>query len=137
MKKPEEIVLFGKSLGSGVAVELATKNSFKGLILESPFTSIASVARSHFPYNFFPVSLLLLDKFDNFTKIKQVTSPLLITHGTDDTIVDKKESEKLFKQASMPKELYFIEGADHNNIQYYNPEKYWSRIAGWLEDLRK
>ena len=66
---PEEIVLFGKSLGSGVAVELATKNSFKGLILESPFTSIASVARSHFPYKFFPVNLLLLDKFDNAAKI--------------------------------------------------------------------
>ena len=136
-KKPEEIVLFGKSLGSGVAVELATKNLFKGLILESPFSSIASVARSHFPYNLFPVSLMLMDKFDNATKIKRVHSPLLITHGTEDTIVDKKESKKLFEQANMPKELYFIEGADHNNIQYYNPEKYWSRIAGWLEALNK
>jgi hypothetical protein len=135
-KKPEEIVLFGKSLGSGVAVELATEKLFKGLILESPFTSIASVARSHFPYNFFPVSLLLMDKFDNATKIKSVNSPLLITHGTEDSIVDTKESNKLFKQANMPKELYLIEGADHNNIQYYNPQKYWARIAGWLEDLR-
>ena len=134
-RKPEEIVLFGKSLGSGVAVELATKNSFKGLILESPFTSIASVARSHFPYNFFPVSLLLMDKFDNATKIKRVDSPLLITHGTEDTIVDKREGEKLFKQANMPKELYFIEGADHNNMQYYNPQKYWTTIAEWLEGL--
>ena len=134
-KKPEEIVLFGKSLGSGVAVELATENVFKGLILESPFTSIASVARSHFPYNLFPVSLLLMDKFDNATKIKRVHSPLLITHGTEDSIVDKEESKKLFKQANMPKELYLIEGADHNNIQYYNPQKYWTTIAGWLEDL--
>jgi pimeloyl-ACP methyl ester carboxylesterase len=55
-RQPEDIVLFGKSLGSGVAVELATRHSFKGLILESAFTSIASVARSHFPYNCFPVS---------------------------------------------------------------------------------
>jgi fermentation-respiration switch protein FrsA (DUF1100 family) len=106
------------------------------LILESPFTSIASVARSHFPYNLFPVSLLLVDKFDNATKIKRVDSPLLITHGTEDTIVDKNESNKLFEQANMPKELYFIEGADHNNIQYYNPEKYWSRIAEWMEALK-
>jgi len=135
-KKPEEIVLFGKSLGSGVAVELATENVFKGLILESPFTSIASVARSHFPYNFFPVSLLLVDKFDNGAKIMRVNSPLLITHGTEDSIVDKEESKKLFKQANMPKELYLIEGADHNNIQYYNPQKYWATIAEWLEGLR-
>jgi len=66
----------------------------------------------------------------------RVNSPLLITHGTEDSIVDKKESIKLFKLANMPKELYLIEGADHNNIQYYNPQKYWARIAGWLENLR-
>ncbi|TNF53889.1 alpha/beta hydrolase [bacterium] len=134
--KPTEIVLFGKSLGSGVAVELATKDSFKGLILESPFTSIASVARSHFPYKFFPVSLLLIDKFDNASKIHSVDSPLLITHGTEDTIVNKKEGEKLFKKANMPKELYLIEGADHNDIQYYNPQNYWATIAEWLEGLK-
>jgi fermentation-respiration switch protein FrsA (DUF1100 family) len=135
--KPAEIVLFGKSLGSGVAVELATKNSFKGLILESPFTSIASVARSHFPYKIFPVSFLLIDKFDNASKIHMVDSPLLITHGTRDTIVDKKEGEKLFKQANMPKKLYLIEGADHNhnNIQYYNPQNYWATIEEWLSTL--
>lgn len=133
---PEEIVLFGKSLGSGVAVELATKTTFKGLILESPFTSLASVAGSHFPYKFFPVSLLLIDKFDNAAKIHQVDSPLLITHGTEDRIVDKKEGEKLFKQANMPKELYLIEGADHNNIQNYNAPTYWTTIAEWLEDLK-
>jgi fermentation-respiration switch protein FrsA (DUF1100 family) len=134
--KPEEIVFFGKSLGSGVAVELATKNRFKGLILESPFTSIASVARSHFPYKFFPVNLLLIDKFDNAAKIHRVNSPLLITHGTEDTIVNKEEGEKLFKQANMPKKLYLIEGADHNNIQYYNPQKYWETIAEWLANLK-
>ena len=43
--------------------------------------------------------------------------------------------EKLFKQANMPKELYFIEGADHNNIQHHNPQDYWPTIAEWLEDL--
>ena len=134
--KPAEIVLFGKSLGSGVAVELATKNPFKGLILESPFTSIASVARSHFPYKFFPVNLLLIDKFDNAAKIHRVDSPLLITHGTEDTIVDKKEGEKLFKQANMPKQLYLIEGADHNNMQYFNPQNYWETIAQWLGNLK-
>ena len=133
---PEEIVLFGKSLGSGVAVELATQNSFKGLILESPFTSIASVAGSHFPYKLFPVSLLLIDRFDNAAKIHSVDSPLLITHGAEDKIVDKKEGEKLFKQANMPKELYLIEGAGHNTIQYYNPQKYWEKIAKWLINLK-
>jgi fermentation-respiration switch protein FrsA (DUF1100 family) len=79
---------------------------------------------------------LLIDKFDNAAKIHRVESPLLITHGTEDTIVDKKEGEKLYKQANMPKELYLIEGADHNNIQYYNPENYWAKIEEWLEGLK-
>jgi fermentation-respiration switch protein FrsA (DUF1100 family) len=134
-RKPEDIVLFGKSLGSGVAIELATRHSFKGVLLESAFTSIASVARSHFPYNCFPVSLMLMDTFDNSTKISKIQSPLLITHGTEDTIVDKREGEKLFEQANMPKELYLIEGADHNNIQFYNPQSYWATVSAWLEGL--
>jgi fermentation-respiration switch protein FrsA (DUF1100 family) len=134
-RKPEDIVLFGKSLGSGVAIELATQHSFKGLILESAFTSIVSVARSHFPYNCFPVSLMLLDTYDNSTKISEIHSPVFIRHGTEDTIIDKREGEKLFEQANMPKELYLIEGADHNNMHFHNPQSYWTTIAAWLEGL--
>jgi len=129
---PEQIVLFGKSLGSGVGIELATKHSFKGLILETPFASTASVARYHFPYNCFPVRLLVIDKFDNISKIKNIHSPLLFIHGTRDNIVDKKESEKLYKKANLPKEMYLVEGADHNDIQYVEPQKYWYRIYDWI-----
>ena len=132
-RRPEDIILFGKSLGSGVAVELATQYSFKGLMLESSFTSLVSVARSHFPYNCFPVSLMLMDTYDNSTKISKIDSPVFIRHGTEDTIVDKREGEKLFEQATMPKELYFIEGADHNNMHLH--PSYWTTIAAWLEGL--
>ena len=134
-RKPDDIVLFGKSLGSGVAIELATHHSFKGLILESAFTSIVAVARSHFPYNCFPVSLMLMDTFDNSTKISEIHSPVFIRHGTEDTIIDKREGEKLFERANMPKELYLIEGADHNNMHAHNPRDYWTTIADWLEGL--
>ncbi|MBW2552662.1 MAG: alpha/beta hydrolase [Deltaproteobacteria bacterium] len=133
--KPEQIVIFAKSLGSGVAVEVATKNPFKGLILETPFSSIASVARSHFPYNCFPVGLLIVDKFDNISKIKEIYCPLLFMHGTRDMIVDKKESERLFEKANIPKEMYLIEGADHNNVQLVEPQKYWDKVSDWLGGL--
>ena len=136
-RNPEEIVLFGKSLGSGVAVELATRYLFKGLILESPFTSIASIAGSHFPYMLFPVRLLAVDKFDNAAKISKINVPLLIIHGTEDTIVDTREGKRLFQLANIPKELFLIEGADHNNIQYYNPQNYWTTVGGWLEGLQQ
>jgi len=129
---PEQIVLFGKSLGSGVGIELATKHSFKGLMLETPLSSTASVARSHFPYNCFPVRFLIIDKFDNISKIKNIHCPLLFIHGTRDNIIDKKESEKLYEKANMPKELYLVEGAGHNDIQYVEPQKYWDRISDWI-----
>jgi len=133
--KPEEVVLFGKSLGSGVAVELAKKNIFKGIILETPFASIASAARYHFPYNCFPVNLLVVDKYDNLSKIKRIHAPLLLVHGTQDTIVNKKESEKLFKKSLRPKKLYLVEGADHNDIQFVQPQKYWNKISEWIAEL--
>jgi fermentation-respiration switch protein FrsA (DUF1100 family) len=133
--KPEQILIFAKSLGSGVAVELATKNSFKGLILEAPFSSTVSVARSHFPYNCFPVKLLIIDKFDNISKMKKIHSPLLFIHGTNDNIIDKKESEKLFAKANMPKDIYLVEGADHNDIQFVEPQKYWDKISDWINGL--
>ena len=134
-RKPEEIVLFGKSLGSGVAIELASQDTFKGVILESAFTSIVAVARSHFPYNCFPVSLMLFDRFDNNTKIRTIHTPVLIRHGTEDTIIDKREGEKLFELANMPKKLYLIEEAGHNDMHLHNPQNYWSSIAAWLEGL--
>ena len=133
--KPEQIVIFAKSLGSGVAAEVATKNSFKGLILETPFSSIASVARSHFPYNCFPVGLLIIDKYDTISKIGEIHCPLLFIHGTRDMIVDKKESERLFEKANMPKEMYLIEGADHNDVQFIEPQKYWDKVSNWLDGL--
>lgn len=130
--KPAQIVIFAKSLGSGVAVELATKNKFKGLILETPFSSIPAVARSHFPYNCFPVKYITIDKFDNISKIEKIDCPIFFIHGTRDSIIDKRESEKLFAKANMPKEIYLVEGADHNNIQDVAFPKYWDKISDWI-----
>jgi fermentation-respiration switch protein FrsA (DUF1100 family) len=130
-----QIILFAKSLGSGVAVELATKNHFKGLILETPFSSIPAVARTHFPYNCFPVNYMTIDKFDNISKIEKIECPILFIHGTRDTIIDKRESEKLFAKANMPKEIYLVEGADHNTIQDVASPKYWDTISAWMSRL--
>ena len=78
---------------------------------------------------------MLKDRFDNITKISAIHTPVLITHGTDDTIVTPREGQKLFERANMPKELYLIEGADHNTIQSYDPPTYWATISAWLDSL--
>ena len=73
------IILYGESLGTGVAVEMAKDKKFNSIILESPFTSIESSAKIFYPY--LPVSLLLKDRYDSISKIKMINSPILILHG--------------------------------------------------------
>jgi uncharacterized protein len=108
----KDIILFGESLGSGVAVKLAKKyDGFSMLFLESPYSSILSVAQKQ--YWFVPVSLLLKDKFESEKFIKDISSPVLIIHGTKDRVVAYEEGKNLFEEANFPKKFISIKGADH------------------------
>jgi len=134
--RPDQVLLYGESLGSGVAIELATRYKCRGLILVTPFSTLASVAGYHFPFNCFPVSLVLRDTFDNQAKIARVHAPLLFLHGTADEIVDAKDSTALYELANPPKQIHLIEGADHNGLPFHNPGRYWSLIGEWIEQSR-
>ena len=81
----KNIILYGESLGTGVATNLASNNKFAGVILESPFTSIANAAKIYYPY--LPIDLLIKDRYDSIKKIKKINSPILIMHGKKDNIV--------------------------------------------------
>ena len=131
---PERVVLYGESLGCGVAIELATRHRCRGLILVTPFRSLASVAGYHFPFNCFPANLILRDRFDNDAKIAGVHAPLLFLHGTADEIVDAKDSAALYERAPSPKERHLFEGADHNGLPFHDPGRYWAIIEEWLEE---
>ena len=98
-------------MGTGVATELAQSNSFHGIILESPFTSIADAAKIYYPY--LPVNLLLKDRYDSIKKIKNIKIPILIMHGKKDNIVPFFMGEKLYQMANEPKYKYFSEDDDH------------------------
>ncbi len=128
------IILFGKSLGTGVAVEVASTEKFAGLILESPFTDIASVGQEHFW--FLPVRFLLSEKYDSLSKIGRVECPLLVIVGTGDTLVSPGLSEELFSAANQPKEYLEIAGAGHNDIQSVGAERYWDSFSYWLKQLK-
>ena len=107
----KNIVIYGESLGTGVATHLSQNKEFAGVILETPFTSMIDAAKKFYPY--IPVSLLLKDKFENKSKIKNIKSPILIMHGEKDQIVPFEMGKKMFEIANEPKYSYFTKYDNH------------------------
>ena len=107
----KDIVIYGESLGTGVATHLSQNKNFGGLILETPFTSMIDAAKTFYPY--IPVGLLLKDKFDNKSKIKNVSIPVLIMHGEVDQIVPFFMGKKMYEIANEPKYSYFTKHDNH------------------------
>ncbi len=101
----EDIIIYGESLGTGVATHLAQNKNFAGVVLETPFTSMVDAAKTFYPY--IPVNLLLKDKFNNKDKIKNIHSPILIMHGEADQIVPFSMGKKIFEISNKPKYSYF------------------------------
>ena len=109
--KDEDIIIYGESLGTGIATEIAQNKNFAGLILETPFTSMIEAAKNFYPY--IPVGLILKDKYENNEKIKNINVPILVMHGESDQIVPFWMGKKIFNLASEPKYSYFTKYDDH------------------------
>lgn len=116
-----QTVLYGESLGTGVAVQMATEHSVSAVVLESPYSSIAEVAQSI--YFFMPVKWLMKDQFQSTGKIAAVKAPLLIIHGAKDTTIPIRFARKLYQAALQPKSFVALEEAGHNNIYEYGAEE--------------
>jgi len=117
----KDLVIYGESLGSGIAVELGKKYEFASIVLEAPFTSVADIARQR--YRIFPTKFLIKDKFNNLEKINKLKSPLLIISGKKDEVVPHIHSKILFEEAKVLKECVFIDEAMHNNLYDFGIEK--------------
>jgi len=113
----EDIVLLGESLGTGVAVYLASERTVGAVILEAPFTSAADAGKRAYP--FLPVNQLIYDRFDSLSRIDAVTAPLLVVHGERDNIIPVDLGRELFAAANEPKEGHFLARAGHNNMIDY------------------
>ena len=96
----EDIILYGESLGTGIATEIAQNSNFAGLILETPFTSMVDAAKNVYPY--IPVGLLLKDRYENYKKIKNINIPILVMHGEADQIVPFRMGKKIYDIAKQP-----------------------------------
>ena len=107
----KNIILYGESLGTAVAIEVAQNKNFAGIILESPFTSMIDAGKDKYP--FLPISLLLKDKYQSDLKIKNIKMPILIMHGKVDNIVPFHMGQKMFDLANEPKYYYFPEYDNH------------------------
>jgi fermentation-respiration switch protein FrsA (DUF1100 family) len=127
----QRIVLWGESLGTGVAVALAAAKPVARIILESPYTSIADIAAS--VYWFVPVRLLLADSFRSDQRIANVTVPVLVVHGERDTIIRIGFAERLYELIQGPKQFIRLPDAGHNDHDAHGlPELVKPFIAGRL-----
>lgn len=115
----DKITLYGRSLGTGIAAYLASKNKPKQIILETPYYSITDVAKSRFPM--FPVETLLKYKLPSFQYIQKVNCPITMFHGTKDLVVPYKSAEKLFKVSPKASAtLVTIENGNHYNLDEFD-----------------
>jgi len=124
------IIIYGESLGTGVATEIAQNKNFAGVILESPFTSMIDAGKNKYPY--LPVKFLLKDKYESNKKIKNIKRPILIMHGKVDNIVPFEMGKKMYELANQPKYSYFSEYDDH--MMEYN-EKLLNVVNSFINSL--
>lgn len=128
----DSIIVYGKSLGANIAVDLASRVKIKALISDSGFTSAYDMARHIFP--FIPVKLFITVKFDALTKIKNIYCPKLIVHSPHDEMIPFWMAKKLFEAAAAPKELYQL-GGSHNEMMFINRKEFIERLGKFLCSL--
>lgn len=126
---PKRIYVYGRSLGSAVATHTAARHAVAGLILESPFTSAADVSRR--TYRIFPRFILRL-RLDNLATIRQVHCPVLVFHGTADSLVPAAMGMKVAAAAPGPVELVLIQGSGHNDTYDIGGETYREKLAAFV-----
>ena len=117
-----EIILYGRSIGSGVAVDLASKRKVKGLILEAPYASLKQLVKERVPY-LFP-DLWFRYNFDSISKMTSVRCPVMFIHGNADAVIPIGHGLQLFKVVRERKHFVEIDGGPHNNLnvfpEYFN-----------------
>jgi hypothetical protein len=120
---PSRLVLYGRSVGSGPATDLAARVPIGGLVLESAFVSAFRVLTK--------VSLLPFDRFHNLRHIRRVRAPVLVIHGTADEVIPVSHGRRLYEAAVGPKVALWIEGAHHNDVSLVGGARYWSALAAF------
>lgn len=130
--RPQDIIIYGHSLGGAVAVNLASRRPCGGLVVQSSFTSALAMARRMFAIPL--IGYAAKSRFDSLRKIRDVHAPILIVHGTRDEVVPFAMGQQLFAAAPEPKRFYPIEGAGHNNLMEVGGESYLACLRRFLDE---
>lgn len=131
---PQQIFLYGESLGGAIALDLAVKHpKAAGLIVQSSFTSMADMARWKGFVWVFPVDLLLTQKFDSITKVRSLQIPVLFIHGTTDAVVPIEMGQRLFAAAPFPKYLHIVPKAGHTRLYRPGEQSYLKAIQQFIQ----
>ncbi|MEG3957941.1 alpha/beta fold hydrolase [Microcoleus sp. herbarium2] len=131
---PNQIYIYGHSLGGAIAIDLAVRHpEAAGLIVEGSFTSTrAMVDFQKGLFWLFPIDWLLTQRFDSLSKVDRLQMPVLFIHGTDDNVVPVEMSKKLFDAAPEPKQLYIVPDGGHNNVAQIGGAEYLQIVSQFL-----
>lgn len=129
---PDRIVYFGESLGAAVAVGLAADRPPAALVLRSPFTSLADVARVHYPW--LPLGRMLVDRYRSIDRIGSLTTPVMVIAGDRDDIVPESLSKRLYDAAHEPKRYLLVPGAGHNDPELIDDPRLLGEVGSFLSE---
>lgn len=125
--KPEQIILYGYSLGSGVTIDLAQEVQVGGIIVEGAFTS---TYRTKVPIKIFPV-----DRFDSYAIVSKIKQPILYLHGEDDKVIPVSHSYDLYERTLSERDILTFADHQHKSLPLKNSEKYWDKVKNWVQNV--
>lgn len=130
--KEEEVILYGRSLGTGIATRLASQNNPGKIILETPYYSLKDIGQKKFPY--LPVKWLLKYEFNSYEYVQNISCPIVVFHGSNDEVIPLESGKKLFESIpNSDKEFYLVQGGRHNNLASF--ETYLKGIRKTLSPI--
>lgn len=126
---PDDIIIYGESIGTGVAIQVAAERKVAGVILDAPYTSIVDVAVRAYPY--LPVRPFLLDRYESLRQLSEVMSPLLVIHGERDRIIPVEMGRAVYAAARGPKRIVTFPEAGHSDHHLYGS---YQAVGAWLDE---
>jgi uncharacterized protein len=130
--KPSDIFLYGESLGSGIAVQLAAAVPVAGVILDAPYTSIVEVGAKAYPI--LPLSWLMVDRYESDRRIASINAPILILHGARDEVIPPDMGQRMYALAREPKRIVVFPEGRHVDLDNYGAVEI---VRSWIDNVRR